>query len=60
MSRLLSVSDVAELLGVTRQTIYQLRAAHKIPFVKIGSSVRFEEEQIKAWIKANTVEVSND
>lgn len=50
MKQLLKVEDVANLLQVDKQTIYQLKARHQIPFIKIGGSVRFDEEQIEEWI----------
>lgn len=50
MNQLLTAKDVAEVLQVKTATIYQLKARHEIPFVKIGGAVRFDAEQIKEWI----------
>lgn len=52
MKQLLTAEDVAKILQVNTQTVYQLKARHQIPFVKIGGAVRFDEEQIQEWIES--------
>lgn len=52
MKQLLTAEDVAKILQVNTQTVYQLKARHQIPFVKIGGAVRFDEEQIQKWIES--------
>ena len=40
----------AEMLGVSRTTLYELAAADLIPCVKLGArSVRFDEEALQEW-----------
>lgn len=56
MSALLTVEDVAALLGVHRQTVYRLKdKPGGIPAYKIGGRVRFRAEEIEAYIKAQAV-----
>ena len=54
MKQLLKAEDVAKLLQVNTQTVYQLKARHQIPFIKIGGAVRFDEEKIQEWITAKS------
>jgi len=56
--RYLSVRELSEYLGVPRHTIYCWTSMRKIPFVKMGKSVRFDIKAIEKWIKENSVEVS--
>lgn len=53
--KLLTTKQLAELLQVNPRKIYQLVAEHKIPFVKIGSSVRFNSDSITEWIEAQEI-----
>ncbi|MCL4322566.1 MAG: helix-turn-helix domain-containing protein [Deltaproteobacteria bacterium] len=54
IEKLLKIKDVAELINLNENTIYQLIYRRKIPFVKLGRSVRFKESQILAWINKNS------
>lgn len=49
--RLLSVDQAAELLNLTRGTIYQLIHKGKIPYSKKGR-LYFSESELRNWIKA--------
>ena len=50
----LTVEDVAEMLQVTRTTIYNLKKKG-LPFIKLGKNIRFDEEAVVEWVKSNTV-----
>jgi len=54
MDNLLTVSDVAALLRVTRSTIYRYKKLG-IPHFKIGKSLRFTKEQVMDWVKSHQV-----
>jgi excisionase family DNA binding protein len=47
---LVGVADVAELLGVEVRHIRRLVHERRIPFVKWGHLVRFDPNEITAWI----------
>lgn len=56
--RLYTEAETASYLGVSRKTLQGWRYYRKeLPFVKVGSAVRYTREAIEAWIKNNTVEV---
>jgi excisionase family DNA binding protein len=54
--RLLTVGEVAELLGTTERFPRRLIAERRIEFVKIGRYVRIRETTLMAFIEAGRVE----
>ncbi|MET8533604.1 excisionase family DNA-binding protein [Streptomyces sp. NPDC005065] len=55
MERLLTVDQVAELLGTTVRFPRRLIEEHRIEYVKVGKHVRISERAVSAFIEANTV-----
>ncbi|MFG3492500.1 excisionase family DNA-binding protein [Streptomyces sp. NPDC047972] len=55
MDRLLSVNEVAELLGTTVRFPRRLVEERRITFVKVGRHVRIPESAVSAFVTANTV-----
>lgn len=53
LGKLLSESDVAEILGVCNRTVWQLRKDGKIRAVKIGASVKYTREEVDRFILAS-------
>ena len=56
VDRLLTVGEVAELLGTTERFPRRLIAERRIEFVKIGRYVRIRETTLMAFIEAGRVE----
>lgn len=50
VEKLLNVYEVAGVLNVAVQTVYGFVTRREIPFIKIGHSLRFDREDLKAWI----------
>lgn len=50
-SRLLTVADVAERLGVTKEWVWAQARAGRIPHVQLGRYRRFREEAIDEWLR---------
>ncbi|SHF60633.1 transcriptional regulator, AlpA family [Desulforamulus putei DSM 12395] len=50
---LLTTDEICEWLKVTRRTIERWRK-NGLPFFKIGSSVRFNKEEVLKWIEQNS------
>ena len=48
---LMTAPQVAEWLGVKESTIRKWRFLGKIPFLKIGSAIRYDPEVIQRWFK---------
>jgi excisionase family DNA binding protein len=50
---LLTVDEVAQLLGLSRRTVWRLRSTGRIPApVRIGRSVRWRRADVDEWISA--------
>ena len=49
----------ARMLGVCQRTVFTLRKAGEIPFVKIGRSVRYSAADLKALIERRRVRHGN-
>ena len=54
--RLLTVDEVADLLRLSKPTIYKFVSRRQIPFVKLGGRLLFEPEKLTAWIQDRAVE----
>ncbi len=52
---LLTIPDVAAILKVSTYTVRRLQQQRKLPFVKIGGSVRFERSDIASYVTARRV-----
>ncbi len=47
---LLSVDDVAAILGVKRDTVYKLINRDDLPGFKVGRLWKFKQNEINAWM----------
>lgn len=60
LSELLTTDQVAEMLGLKRNTleIYRVKGKNPIPFIKLGAGkqapVRYKRSDVEAWLEANT------
>jgi len=50
--RLISVEDAAKYLGVQKSTMYSWASRRKIPSVKIGRRLLFDQEDLDRMIEA--------
>ncbi len=51
--KFLKSSEVAELLDISLNTLYQLRINRQLPFTKIGGTIFFESCDIEAMMVKN-------
>lgn len=51
MQALLTVDEVARMLGVTRARCYQLVRENLLPCVRLGRQVRIAPEALEEWRK---------
>jgi excisionase family DNA binding protein len=59
VSKLLTPKQVAELLQVAEQSLAKWRMTGvKLPFVKVGSAVRYRLEDVEAFLDKQTVGAS--
>ena len=55
MAKLLSVQEVATLLGLHKVTIYDWVSQRRVPFVKVGRRTMFDPREIERWLEGSTV-----
>jgi excisionase family DNA binding protein len=51
----LTVSEVAEFLGVSRQKVYKMVANSEIPYLRIRGCIRFSPEQLLIWVRVTVI-----
>ena len=49
--RWLSVDDIANHLGIKRDTVYKWIAENKLPAYKIGRLWKFKKDEVDAWVR---------
>ncbi|HMF92645.1 MAG TPA: helix-turn-helix domain-containing protein [Vicinamibacterales bacterium] len=54
--RLLSLTDTAKRLGVSRSQVYTLIQSHELPAIKVGDVWRVPVDGLRAWITRQLVE----
>jgi len=54
--KLLTPQETAKYLSSTKGTIYFWVNKNKIPYVKVNGTLRFDIDDLNAWIKKNKVE----
>ena len=57
--KFLTIEDVADMLQVTRTTIYNLKKKG-LPFIKLGKNIRFNQEEVIDWVMTNARESSKE
>jgi excisionase family DNA binding protein len=55
--KLLTVDEVADILRVSRRTVYDLK--RKIGYCRIGGAIRFREEDVEAFISESVCAVGD-
>ena len=55
--RFLSVKELSIYLGITEGTLRVWVCYKKIPYTKVGKSVKFDLKRIEKWLEENSVEV---
>ncbi len=50
LPRLLAIGEVAEHLSIAERHVRRLVAERRIPFVKWGHLLRFDPDEIAAWL----------
>ncbi len=57
---LVNIKTVAQRLGVTVRHVRRLVAERRVPFVKWGHLLRFDPQEIDAWVDKHRREVRDE
>jgi len=55
MRRLIAIQEAAEYTGLSPHTLYTMVSQRRVPFVRVGRLVKFDQAMLDAWIKQHTV-----
>lgn len=55
---LLTYKDVAELLSVSESGVRQMVSRRQIPHLRLGRRVRFDPNELNAWVASQRVPAS--
>lgn len=50
-SHAMKVSELAEILNVSRAFLYRLAADRRLPSFRLGGAVRFDPKAVAAWLR---------
>jgi excisionase family DNA binding protein len=53
-NEIMGVQELAQYLGVTKDTIYKKVGLNEIPFFKVGDLTKFKKSRIDQWIESQT------
>ena len=59
MKNLVSIEKIAEILDTSPKTIYDCTATRRIPHYKLGRLVKFDVDEVMAWLQTCEVKVYN-
>jgi len=58
--RWLSVDEIAEYLGVSRDTVYAWLRKRKLPGHRLGRLWKFKREEVDAWVRSGGAAEGDD
>ena len=58
--RWLSVDEIADYLGIKRDTVYKWIAEKGMPAHKIGRLWKFKKDEVDGWVREGKAGESND
>lgn len=58
--KVMSLAELCEYTGMSKQSIYKLTSAQKVPHSKRGKRLYFEREKVDAWLVENRVKTDRE
>lgn len=55
--RFIGIKELSEYIGVPVGTIYSWTHMRKIPYLKLGKSVKFDLQELEVWFKKRRIKV---
>jgi len=53
-TNLANAKNIAHLVGLSKFTLYKLAKRNEIPHYRCGKAIRFDVNEVKAWMKKET------
>lgn len=53
MDTLMTIDEVATYLRLSKDTVYRMAQAGKVPASKVGTQWRFRKEDVDRWLEQN-------
>jgi excisionase family DNA binding protein len=54
MKKILSVTDLSEMLGVSTDTVYAMVRENQVPYIRVRRRILFFMDSIVEWLKNQT------
>jgi DNA binding domain, excisionase family len=54
--RYFSPQELSQYLGIAIQTVYEWTSQKKVPYIKLGRLVKFDQREIDNWMKTQRIE----
>jgi excisionase family DNA binding protein len=51
----MTIQEAGEYTGLSPHTLYTMVSQRRVPYVKVGRLVKFDQAMLDAWIKQQTV-----
>lgn len=60
MDKLMTTQEVADYLNIKKQTLEAWRSRNtiSIPYIRIGSSIRYKKQDVEEWLVEHLVKTS--
>ena len=58
--KLVKIEEAVIITGYKKKYIYLLTHQNKIPYLKVGNSLRFDPEELEKWMKAGRPSIINE
>lgn len=55
MKELLTIKELAGYIKLSVPTVYRLTSTRKIPHIKVGGKLVFEQEKIDSWLDSRAI-----
>ena len=56
-NKIITMNEACDYLSLKQSRIRSMVHLKQIPYIKLGASIRFELDELKKWVKSNSVKV---
>lgn len=51
LNKLITPDELADILNISKSSVYRLIEGRKLPFYKVGGSLRFQDDDVKKYLE---------